>query len=151
MKKVILPAALLAALLCTGQRTFGQKSAASAKETKQRPYFGGGPISVPRANEMIGAYLSTGGSGTTHSLFIDADTLRKYLSDTKIRGVKFFLARPASSGKAIDSSGITLVIAGIGERNDYVLTPEGTVYNEVRPCPTECPDGQAGSDLIPED
>ncbi|ANI88844.1 hypothetical protein A9P82_05800 [Arachidicoccus ginsenosidimutans] len=148
----LLPAAI-ALLLQTGLTgcTAGPAKPASSG-ISDTIHYGGSPIGTAQANRMISAYLANAANGATHSLFIDADTLRHYLNNKNIRALKFFLARPVdeqSRRATADSNRLTLVIAGIDADEHYVLTGNGDVYNEVSPCPTECPPGDAGSDLLP--
>lgn len=117
-------------------------------------------LPVDTANLMIQSYLTSIPSGDTNrviSMIVDADDLRYYLSDTSIKGIKLMLAHPLSyihaGNEGIDgglnSSALTVVLAGFNSNGNYVLSPDNMVLNKVLRCPPFClSSGNAGSNLI---
>jgi hypothetical protein len=113
-------------------------------------------ISLDTANKMIQSYLTGVGypavDTAIRALSFDADTLRAYLANPKIATVKFMFAQPTSYinagnyGKrpALSPGAITLVIAGMDNDDHYVLNNRNGVYDNMIPCPAQCP-GDASS------
>lgn len=121
-------------------------------------------ISTDDANQMIGSYLSsisspsTGvdGTGNVKSFSIDADSLRAYLSDPKVKNVKLMLAHTkdyidaGNTGKyaGYQSGALTIVVAAYDEDGNYIYHNGSYVLDHCMPCPSSCPVGAAGSDLL---
>jgi len=146
----------------------------SPKEEKEEPAkeFIGGVIStinwsnysrmipVDTANKMILSYLNSinyqSDDTKLRSLIYNADSLRKYLSDTSIKNVKLMFAHTQdyinSGGLNVNcgytAGALTIIIAGYNAAGNYV-TPNNTVADRAIPCPTVCPvNGTAANSLI---
>jgi hypothetical protein len=112
------------------------------------------PISLETANEMIGSYLKSVNypyqDSAIRSLSFDADSLRAYLADSRIKTMKFVFAhQPAylTSEKAGTYSGmkpgvLTLIAVGVDNNNTLIRNTSGGVYEHALPCPVSC-DGNA--------
>jgi PBP1b-binding outer membrane lipoprotein LpoB len=109
-------------------------------------------ISIDTANMMIGSYLKSincpAVDTNINSLIVNADTLRKYLTDTTIKNIKLMFAQPTSfiatagygAYAGYSYNGVTLVIVGMNSSNNYVLNS-----------PIHCPlTGTASNSLIVE-
>lgn len=118
-------------------------------------------ISKDSANKMLSSYQasisSADADSNLRSLIVNADALRKYLSDTSIKEVKIMLAHTLdyiNSGHQDQAAGykpkaLTVIMAGYDDRGDYVYGPGNTVPNRAKPCPNECPTtGSASSSLL---
>ncbi len=122
-------------------------------------------IPIDTANKMIQSYLtSIGGTGgvdtSLHSLIVDANALRKYLttdSGMSISHLKIMFAHKLdyiNSGHAgqpcgYGINGLTAVMAGYNNAGNYVFYPVDLVMDQMRPCPHECPvNGSASNDLL---
>lgn len=115
-------------------------------------------ISIADANTMIGSYLASvnypSQDSALRSLTFDADTLRRYLADTSIKTLKFFLAhRPSwatgsTYGKfaGYQPAAMTLVIVGLNQNDKYIPNSRNEVYEHCYPCPFSCPN--AGYDAF---
>jgi hypothetical protein len=117
-------------------------------------------ISIDSANIMISSYLGSLSSTSTDakSFIVDADALRYYLNNTDIKHVKLMFAHKMSYVRSghknqpagMNPDGLTIVIAGYGEDNDYIYSPQGAVMDFSQPCPYFCPEGgTAAYDLFP--
>jgi hypothetical protein len=118
-------------------------------------------ISLDTANVMIGSYLKSINSSVIDtnikSLIVNADTLRKYLTDTTIKNIKLIFAQTQSfistagygTYAGYSCNGLTLVVVGINSSSNYVLNAQGMVYDQCTQCPNNCPTtGTASNDLI---
>lgn len=108
----------------------------------------GSEISVAKANDYIQDFIDnyyTPGDVPVKSMIMDAQLLRDYLDDTDIENVKFVLGE-----KPLTPTGttLTLIVAGYDSAGDYVLTSGGKILDNTSPCPSDCPTGDAGNDLI---
>ena len=114
-------------------------------------------IPVDSANKMISSYITSlgGDESALHSLVIDGDALRQYLSDTSIHNVKVMFAHTLeyiNNGQQGQDAGynqgeLTVVIAACNSTGDYVLF-NGLALDMALPCPVYCPPGTGSSDLI---
>lgn len=116
-------------------------------------------IPVDSANKMIGSYLNsidTGGPKTI-SLVFDAESLRAYLEDPQITGLKFMLAHPLdyiNSGHenvngGLKAGALTIVVGGFDKDGNYVYGAGRTVPNKARICPPYCTvNGTAANNLF---
>ncbi len=108
-------------------------------------------IPVDTANRMIQSYLSGVGypavDTAIRALSFDADTLRAYLENHEITTLKFMFAHQAGyinsggygSKPGLKPSAITLVIVGLNDNDQYVLNSRNGVYDNMSPCPVQCP------------
>ena len=121
------------------------------------------PVFIPLsdANEMIQSYLNSidymNNDTDLHSLIFSADSVRAYLTDTNISGLKVLFAHTqqfiSQRGSGTDagylSGGLTLIIAGFDRNGDYRFFANGLALNRAIPCPTNCPgSGTAANDLL---
>lgn len=122
-------------------------------------------IPIDTANRMIGSYLASvhsgGGADTNlHSLIIDANALREYLtsdSGNEISHLKIMFAHKLSyinSGHkdqpcGYSPNGFTVILAGFNNEGNYVYFRGSKVEDMSRPCPYDCvTDGSASNDLL---
>lgn len=123
-------------------------------------------ISKTVANEMISSYIYslTNLSNTQNpindlkSFSIDADSLRAYLSDARIKNVKLFFGHTmryinaGNTGKysGMQSGALTIIVAGFDADGDYIYhgPAENQVLDHAMPCPYSCDPGEAGNDLL---
>lgn len=108
------------------------------------------PISIDTANKMINSYLASVNYPTNdnslRSLSFDADSLRAYLAQDNIKTIKFMLAHrldyinSGNFGTNTGSSlnGLTLVIVGMNDNDNYVYNEQNQVYDNLAPCPYTC-------------
>lgn len=108
------------------------------------------PICKDTANRMIQSYLNSinypSSDNNLRSLTFDADTLRAYLADSKIVTLKFMLAHRQSymnsgyygSNCGTRADALTFIIVGLDESDNYVYNSRSMVYDNTRPCPTDC-------------
>jgi hypothetical protein len=112
----------------------------------------GAEISVATANEYIERYLAnyfTPGKTPVKSMIIDAQMLRNYLSNPDIQNVKFVLGAMDYVHQGVTTEVFTLIVAGYDAAGNYILTPNGLVIDQTKPCPPDCPPiGNAGNDFI---
>lgn len=113
-------------------------------------------IPVDSANRMIKSYLDGVGypmvDTAIRALSFDADTLRSYLANHDITTVKFIFAHQQNyinsggygTSTGLNPNAITLVIAGLNDNDQYVLNSQNGLYDNMRPCPVQCP-GNASS------
>lgn len=162
MKKHLIVPALILAIAVSSCRPAPSTKTVSRLDTVLPVAF----IAKDSANKMISSYLgsinATANDTDLHALIIDADQLRLYLaSDTgtgRITHLKLSFAHTLSyinSGhnnqKAGYGSGaLTLIISGYKANGDYVFFNGTQVEDHSTPCPTNCPPGQAASDLFPQ-
>ena len=116
-------------------------------------------ISLVEANAMIGSYLYSIGAekndSDLRSFSVDADMLRAYLADNSIKNVKLVFAHTPEYMKAgntgryagYQSGAMTIIIAAYTADGKYVFH-NGMVLDHLSPCPSVCPSGQAGSELL---
>lgn len=111
------------------------------------------------ANVMIESYLdSRPNSNKLKSLIVDANALRYYLENTDITHLKIMFAHKQNyiynlNGDGVDCGldyqGLTIVIAGLDDDNDFVYSAQGAVMDFASPCPHDCPtSGTGASDLL---
>jgi len=121
-------------------------------------------IPADTANVMINSYLTSIGHNDTdlHSLIYSADSLRTFLADPTVVGVKFMFAHTTDyingGGYGLNcgyqSGALTLVIAGYNAQGNYVFYyyPKSQcpmVKDHCQPCPQNCPQqGTASSDTL---
>ena len=107
------------------------------------------PIPIDEANNMIQSYLTSinypDNQTDLRSLTFDADTLRAYLADGRIKTVKFMLAHQPSYAATsygvnagMRANAITMVIVGLDETDKYIYNDNDMVYDHFAPCPTNC-------------
>ena len=115
-------------------------------------------ISKDAANQMISSYIYSTNSTSetdTKSFSVNADSLRAYLADGNIKNVKLIFAHTSEYMNAgntglycgTQAGAITIVIAAYNASGDFVYH-NGCVLDHVLPCPSSCPPGQAGNDLL---
>ncbi len=122
-------------------------------------------IPIDSANKMINSYLLSIETGVTplvpdlHSLILNADAIRAYLSNTDISNVKIMFAHTLdyinNSNNGVhcgyESGALTVIIAGYDEDGDYVYYDTDNVLNKSNPCPIQCPSiGTASNDILTE-
>ena len=119
-------------------------------------------IPVDSANKMIQSYVnsintpSTTNDTDVKSFFVDASELRNYLDSTNITQIKIVLAHTlnfinnghGNQNAGYKSGAFTLVLAGVDKDGKYIYMPGNNVINHSAPCPTNCPPGAAGNDLL---
>jgi hypothetical protein len=152
-KNILLAIAILAAS-CNGpdNKTPGVNTAITAS-TGDLSRF----ISKDSADKMISSYINSLGDATDTSLYsvsVDAAKLKAYLlSDSTITGIKISLGHTLeyinSGGKNINPgfnySALTLIISAFDQAGNYLFFDANTVLDFARPCPNNCPNGEAGS------
>ena len=121
------------------------------------------PIPVDTADSMIQCYLNSihypSNDTNVTSFIVNADTLRNYLNDTsngKIVQVKLMLAHtlncvhsPAADANCgYNNKALTIVIVGYDKNNNYVLNPQGMVYDRAQTCPPYCPSSGTASNAL---
>lgn len=109
------------------------------------------PITVAQANLMIESYLKSidyeNNDSTIRSFTFDADTLRAYLANNDIKTIKLMFAHKKSYLDAgntnvkcdMKASSLTMVIVGLDNDDDYILNAQNMVYDNMLPCPANCP------------
>ena len=125
-----------------------------------------GSLFIPSdvANLMIGSYVSslandpnnTAQNPDLHSFSINADSLRAYLAYTNITNIKFIFAHTMDYINAgnqgiyagLSSNAITIIIAGYDSSGNYVYYNGANVLDHCSPCPSNCPQGAAGVDML---
>ena len=130
-------------------------------DERSRHIIGSQFIPADSANEMINSYIysiehSATHESDIHSFSIDADSLRKYLMHTELKHVKLIFAHTMDyihSGyrgvyAGMQSGAVTIIIAGYDNAGNYVYHNGGNVLDHCIPCPTSCPSGNAGDDLL---
>lgn len=107
-------------------------------------------LPVDSANRMLMSYLhSVGYPGVDtalRSLSFDADTLRAYLQNPNITTVKFMIAHKSTfinsgnegTNAGMSPSGLTIIIAGLNNNDEYVLNTSNGVYDNMINCPHIC-------------
>ena len=107
-------------------------------------------ISLDTANRMISSYLTSVNypyqDTAIRSLSFDADTLRRYLMDSRITTLKFVLAHQtayANSDLKGKYSGMkpgvmTIIAVGVDDNNAVIRNTTGGVYEHALPCPNSC-------------
>ncbi len=121
-------------------------------------------ISKSVANEMISSYIYSLGNTSSSNIVndlkafsIDADSLRMYLADTRIKNVKLIFGHTmkyinaGNTGKyaGMQSGAITIIVAGYDSNGVYIYHAAGNeVLDHAAPCPYTCGIGDAGSDLL---
>ena len=114
-------------------------------------------ICIDSANKMLNSYLNsitnTGATPDLKSLIVDADALRSYLEDTNIKHVKLMFAHRLDyinngngNGYAgVRYDGLTIIIAGYDNSNNYIYNESGAVLDNCQPCPYSCPSNGTAS------
>ena len=111
------------------------------------------PISLDTANRMISSYLNSVNypavDTAVRSLAFNADTLRSYLSDSRITSLEFVLAHQLSYinggsnrfGKNIGMKpgALTVIAVGLDNNGAVIRNSSNGVYEHAMPCPTNCP------------
>lgn len=118
-------------------------------------------ISKDSANKMLQSYQgsisSVDADSNLHSLILNAEALRQYLSDTSIKEVKVMLAHTLdyiNAGHQNQAAGykpnaLTIILAGYNDKGNYVFAPGNMVPNRAKPCPNQCPTtGSASSSIL---
>lgn len=107
-------------------------------------------IPVDTANRMILSYLNginyRINTNETRSFTTDPESLISYLSDSRIKTVKIFLAHNLdyiNSGHegerpVPNENAITLIIAGLDSAEHYVTDIDRGLYDQLAPCPDQC-------------
>lgn len=111
------------------------------------------------ANEMISSYLASidyvHNDTDVRAFIINADSLRAYLADPSIKGVKIMFAHTkqyidasySGENAGYQAGALTIVIAGYDSVGNYKYH-NGKVLDHATPCPYTCPGGTAGDALI---
>jgi hypothetical protein len=109
------------------------------------------------ADRMIGSYLSSLNPKTAdsslRSVSFDASDLRSYLLDSSITGIKISLAHTLeyinNGGAGINAGynykALTLIISAYDANGNFRFFNTNNVLDFARPCPNNCPTGQAGN------
>lgn len=120
-------------------------------------------IPVDSANKMVNSYLtslSSSADTNIRSWSIDVDQLRLLIDSTAgtnpVKHLKIMLGHNLNyinSGKGGISAGfsknaLTIIVAGYDGLGNYIFVGNDGVLNRARPCPSNCPPGNAGYDLI---
>jgi len=170
-RQVLLLALFLIALAACnqdGQKTIttnesGKDSSSIAQMTPLAPGEDTAFIAVDSANKMIKSYLAsiqaTSNDTNLHSLIIDANALREYLtagSGTSISHMKIMLAHRLDyineGGNGVrcgyKGDGLTVVLAGYSDDGSYIYFPTNRVLDQAMPCPHSCPSGVASADTL---
>jgi len=114
------------------------------------------PISLDTANKMIASYVSSVGyparDTAVRSLAFNADTMRAYLSDSRITSLEFVLAHQLSYlnsgtnrfGKNIGMKpgALTIIAVGYDNNGNVIRNSSNGVYEHAMPCPNNCPNLQ---------
>ena len=108
-----------------------------------------GTISLEEANTYIQTFITdyfATNRFPIKSVSIDAAPLRNYLNDNpEVSNVKIVLGERVNTD---ESKEITMILVGYDANGDYVLAGENQVLDQSAPCPSNCPLGKAGNDLI---
>lgn len=120
-------------------------------------------IPLDSANKMVNSYLnsiSSSADTNIRSWSIDVDQLRLLIDSTAgtnpVKHLKIMLGHNLNyinSGKGGISAGfsknaLTIIVAGYDNLGNYIFVGNDGVLNRARPCPSNCPPGIAGNDLI---
>ncbi|WP_293299847.1 hypothetical protein [Pedobacter sp. UBA4863] len=121
-------------------------------------------ISRDTANMMVSSYLSSinvaANDTDVRSFFIDAAPIKALFDSAAIgasvKQLKIFLAHTPQyihgGGQNINcgyrKNGITLVITGVDLAGNYVYLPDQTAVNRSTSCPSNCPTGTSGNNLL---
>lgn len=112
----------------------------------------GAEITVTTANEYIENFISDyydTGKAPVKSMILDANILRTYLLNPDIEDIKFMLGARDIVHQGNTIQVFTLIVAGYNANGDYILTNNGLIIDQSRPCPPECPPvGKAANDFI---
>lgn len=117
------------------------------------------------ANQMISSYVSSIGTvnatscgiNDLKSFSIDADSLREYLSDPKIKNIKLVFGHTmkyingghTGQFSGMQSGALTIIVAGYDSNGNYIYHGSDMVLDHAMPCPYSCGNGQASLDLLP--
>lgn len=172
MKPTILFTAIISGfmlLACNKKETEAAKPSANAQNNlsaMERKFPDNYPFSsficVDSANRMLGSYLSSinadNNDSDIHFLVCNADSLRAYLSDTRIKNVKLMFAHTleyineGNYGKkaGYTNGNLTIIIAGYDVNGTYIYRNGNTVMEHFQACPVYCDDviGAASSSLL---
>jgi len=146
-------------LACNKKETEATKPNADASNklnSLERTYPDNYPFSsfipIDSGNKMISSYLASIHSDMNdtdlRSFSINADTLREYLSDTRIRKVRIMLAHTleyineGNFGKPAGyvNGNIGFIVVGIDANGNYVYRNNNLVLDHMTQCPTNCDD-----------
>ena len=175
-RKLFIAVTLLAVvvLACNKEKqtTVPQSTSAVSQSTSQNHHSGARLgdssclfISQSDANQMIGSYIysvnndpnNTVNNPDLHALIVNADSLRAYLTNPNIKSVKLIYAHTMSyinagnygKNAGYSANAMTMVIAGVDAQGNYVYFGQlQRVLDHCSPCPSNCPNGTAGNDLL---
>lgn len=121
-------------------------------------------IPADSANKMLGSYLNSINSGSNdsdiRSWSIDVDQLRLLIDSAgqsnSVKHLKIMLSHSLdyiNSGHAsipcgYNKNALTIIIAGYDIEGNYIFSTNNSVLNRAKPCPSNCPPGNAGSNLL---
>lgn len=171
MKPTILFTAIISGfmlLACNKKETEAAKphpTAPNNLNTLERKYPDNYPFSsfipMDSANKMLNSYLSSIDSSNNdsaiHYMVCDADSLRAYLNDTRIRKVKLMFAHTleyineGNYGKnaGYTNGNLTIIIAGYDVNGTYIYRNGNCVLEHFGPCPNYCNEvGAAASSTL---
>lgn len=134
----------------------GGAATAGAPGGGYNPYF----ITIDTANKMLGSYLASinadaDNNKNVQSFIMDADAIREYLSDTRIKKVKVMLAHTLdfinSGNQGVNcgykSGQLTIIMAGYNAEQNYIFAPGNKVPDGAIPCPENCATLGTASDM----
>ncbi len=173
-RKIAITLALLSIILACNKekQTVTPNSAQAASETTTENRHSGARagdsslfISQTDANQMISSYIASIGNDpnntlqnpSLHALVVNADSLRAYLANSKIKSVKLIYAHTMSFinagnyGKYAGNSAnaMTIILAGVDIQGNFTyFGQQQKVLDHATPCPYTCPSGSAGNDLL---
>lgn len=135
----------------------GGAATAGAPGGGNNPFF----ITIDTANKMLGSYLASinadaDNNKNVQSFIMDADAIREYLSDTRIKKVKIMLAHTLdyinSGNQGVDcgykSGQLTIIMAGYNAEKNYIFAPGNMVPDHALPCPSSCEGFGTASDMF---
>jgi hypothetical protein len=107
-------------------------------------------IPIDSANRMLGSYLTSindpGNDSDLRALIFNADTLRHYLLDSRIVGIKLMFAHTLEyinkGNYGVPSQyqygELTVIVVGYDADNNYIYNPQHMVLEHAAPCPNWC-------------
>ena len=175
-RKVIIALSLLTFVLACNKekQTVTPQTTPVSTETVQTTHHSGsrgsGSLFIPMAdaNQMISSYIAsiasdpnnTAQTPDIHSFSVNADSLRAYLANPAIKSVKLAYAHTMEYINAgnygimagYQSAAMTIIVAGYDANGNYVYFSGANgsqlVLDHLVPCPSNCPNGAAGNDLL---
>lgn len=115
-------------------------------------------ISKELANKMIGSYLNSISNSNVDdlkALTLNADSLRTYLSCGNVARIKLifahtpeYIANDSGVYSGMKSGALTIIIAAYDSSGNYIYYNTNQVLEHALPCPTSCPPGYAGNELL---